>query len=96
MVIQDFYKNPSIKEFIKELREVLLSSKRPPDEIILDETDICNLLHISKRHAADLRKEGKIKYSKDGGKIYYLLAWVLEYISNNQVEIPQNKFNKIT
>ena len=77
-------------EFISEFRNELLLLRKDPETIILDETDLCNLLHISKRHAIDLRKEGKIRYAKDGGKIYYKLSWVLEYIDKFRVDVPEN------
>ncbi len=91
MTSEEFFRTPSAQEFIKELKREILNSKRPPEEIILDETDLCNLLHISKRHAADLRKEGILRYSKIGGKLYYLLSDVLEMIRIYRIEIPINK-----
>jgi hypothetical protein len=87
---EEFFKTPSAQDFFKELRREMLNVKRPPEEIILDETDICELLHISKRHAADLRKEGTLIYSKIGGKLYYVLSDVLEMIKNHRTEIPTN------
>jgi len=87
---EEFFRTPAVQEFIKELKRELLSTKRPPEEIILDETDLCELLHISKRHAADLRKEGVLKYSKVGGKLFYLLSDVLDMIKNYRIDIPTN------
>jgi len=82
-----------LADFVKELKAELLILQKDPETIILDETDLCNLLHISKRHAIDLRKEGKIRYAKDGGKIYYKLSWVLEYIDKFRVDVPENIFS---
>jgi hypothetical protein len=87
-----FFNSPNAQEFIREIREEFQKSQKPPDQIILDETDLCNMLHISKRHAADLRKEGKLKYAKDGGKIYYKLSWVIDYIDNHTIRPPSSKF----
>lgn len=81
-----------LADFVKELKAELLILQKDPETIILDETDLCNLLHISKRHAIDLRKEGKIRYAKDGGKIYYKLSWVLEYIDKYRVDPPTTSF----
>ena len=72
--------NPQVQEMLREIRSVLQTAQRPPDQVILDEVELCEMLHISKRHAADLRAEGKLMYAKDGGKLYYKLSWVLEYI----------------
>ena len=90
MTHEEFFRTPPAQEFIKEIRKEVLSTKRPPEEIILDETQLCELLHISKRHAADLRKEGILKYSKIGGKIYYLLSDVLEMIKKHRIENPSD------
>lgn len=85
---EEFFRTPSAQEFFKELKREILNVKRPPEEIILDETDLCELLHISKRHAADLRKEGILIYSKIGGKLYYILSDVLEMIKKHRAHIP--------
>jgi len=90
-IYKDVFYSEAAQEFLKEIRKEVLSTKRPPEEIILDETQLCELLHISKRHAADLRKEGIIKYSKVGGKLYYLLSDVLDMIKRYQINTPSNK-----
>lgn len=83
---ENFFKHPSYEELIRDFRQELLNNQRPPNEVILDETDFCNLLHISKRHAANLRANRLITYSKSGGKIYYRLSHVLEFIEKNQIK----------
>ena len=80
------------QEFIREIREEFLKSQKPADQIILDETDLCNMLHISKRHAADLRKEGKLKFAIDGGMIYYKQSWVIDYIDQHTIRPPNSRF----
>jgi hypothetical protein len=89
-IYKDVFYSEAAQEFIKEIKSLVLKGQRPPEEIILDETDLCELLHISKRHAADLRKEGVLKYSKVGGKLFYLLSDVLEMIKNYRIDIPTN------
>jgi hypothetical protein len=88
MKSEEFFRSPSAQDFFKELRREMLNVKRPPEEIILDETDLCELLHISKRHAADLRKEGILIYSKIGGKLYYFLSDVLEMVKKHRAQLP--------
>jgi len=83
---ENFFKQPSYEELIRDFRQELINNQRPPNEVILDETDFCNLLHISKRHAANLRANRMITYSKSGGKIYYRLSDVLEFIEKNQIK----------
>ena len=88
------YANPfnscQAQDFLQELRRAVEKAQRSPDQVILDETDLCEMLHISKRHAADLRAEGKLRYAKDGGKLYYKLSWVLDYIDRYAIKIPDS------
>ena len=87
--------NTQVQEMLREIRSVLQTAQRPPDQVILDEVALCEMLHISKRHAADLRAEGKLKYAKDGGKLYYKLSWVLEYIDRYTVTLPASFINDV-
>ncbi len=87
--------NSQVQEILRELQRVLQTAQRPPDQVILDEVALCEMLHISKRHAADLRAERKLKYAKDGGKLYYKLSWVLEYIDKHTVKPPASFINDV-
>jgi hypothetical protein len=87
--------NSQVQEILRELQRVLQTAQRPPDQVILDEVELCEMLHISKRHAADLRAEGKLRYAKDGGKLYYKLSWVLEYIDKYTVKPPASFINDV-
>jgi hypothetical protein len=88
MMRNNIFDSPAAQEFMREFKSEVLKFQRPADQVIIDEVELCSILHISKRHAADLRKEGKIRYSKDGGKLFYKLSWVLEYIDKHRVEPP--------
>ena len=83
---ENFFKSPSAEEFLKELRHEVLKAQRPADQVILDEVDFCKFLKICKRHAANLRASGAITYSKAGGKIYYRLSDVLDFIEKNKIK----------
>jgi hypothetical protein len=87
--------NPQVQEMLREIRSVLQTAQRPPDQVILDEVALCEMLHISKRHAADLRAESKLRYAKDGGKLYYKLSWVLEYIDKFTPKPPKDLLTHI-
>ncbi|MGG9960010.1 helix-turn-helix domain-containing protein [Ferruginibacter sp. SUN106] len=82
----EIFQSTSAQEFFRELRHELYNMQRPPDQVILDEVDFCNFLKISKRHACDLRVEGQITYSKIGGKLYYKLSDILNFIERHQVK----------
>ncbi len=83
---EDFFKLPSVKDFLREIRLEFANAKRPANEIILDEVDFLQTLKISKRQAAKMRAEGVITYAKIGGKIYYRLSEVLAYIERHEIK----------
>lgn len=93
MARNEIFNSPEAQEFIRVLKSEVLKFQRPADQVIIDEVELCNILHISKRHAADLRREGKIKYAKDGGKLFYKLSWILDYIDFYKVEPPHSKLS---
>jgi hypothetical protein len=90
---ENFFKTPSAEEFLRELRHELLKVQRPPDQIILDDFDLCLFLKISKRHSANLRATGAITYSKAGGKLYYRLSDVLFFIDKNEIKSVDRSCN---
>ncbi len=94
--IEEFFKLPAAEEFFKKLQNELLQIHRPANEVILDDLSFCELLHISKRHSANLRASGAITYSKAGGKIYYRLSDALDFIEKNEIKCvnrTRNIFN---
>ncbi|MEI7474825.1 MAG: helix-turn-helix domain-containing protein [bacterium] len=89
---EEFFKLPAAEEFFKKLQNELLQMQRPANEVILDDFDFCKFLKISSRHSANLRKRGKITYSKSGGKIYYRLSNILDFIIKDEIKcIDQNR-----
>jgi hypothetical protein len=70
---------------LEAVKKVLENVNKPPDQVILDDVDLCNFLKISKRTSAYWRERGEITYSKLGGKIYYRLADILSLIKRNEV-----------
>ena len=70
---------------LEAVKKVLENVNKPPDQVILDDVDLCNFLKISKRNSAYWRERGEITYSKLGGKIYYRLADILSLIKRNEV-----------
>ena len=76
---------PELKEFLIEIDDKISKAMRPAEEVILDETDLCNFLKISKRLAAKLRSERLITYYKTGGKLYYKLSDVIKYATTCKI-----------
>lgn len=58
---------------------------RPAEELIVDDVELCEMLHVSKRTAATWRAQRVIKYSLIKGKIYYIYADVLAFIKKYSV-----------
>jgi predicted TIM-barrel fold metal-dependent hydrolase len=75
---------------IDQLLPVIDHLVRPPDQIILDDVQLREMLKMSKRSTAYLREKGLITYSKIGSKIYYLLSDVLLFLKQNEIQ----SFNK--
>lgn len=88
---EEFFKSPSAQEFLRELRYELQKAQRPAEQVILDETDFCVYLKISKRHSANLRASGAITYSKAGGKLYYRLSDILDFIARHEIKSEDKK-----
>lgn len=83
---EDFFKLPTVQEFLREIRQEFTNAKRPANEVLLDESDFIRVLKISKRQAAKMRAEGVITYSKIGSKLYYRLSDIFEYIERFEVK----------
>ena len=62
-----------IKEALAKLTSEIKTMKQssPLDEQWLDNQDLCELLHVSKRTLQNYRDNGIIPFSQIGGKIYY-------------------------
>ena len=64
----------------QEIRKLIEKYARPASEIILDDVDLRNLLKISRRTSLKYRDKDVYKYYKIDGKIFYILAEVIEGI----------------
>ena len=53
------------------------------DDKLLDNQDLCFMLHISKRTLQRYRTEGGLPYLKHGQKIYYKTSDVKEFVNRN-------------
>jgi hypothetical protein len=80
----------SLNQKIDQLLPIVEQMARPPEQIILDDVALREMLKMSKRSTAYLREKGLITYSKIGSKIYYLLSDVLLFLKQNEIQ----SFNK--
>ena len=81
-----------IIERIKSLEQTVLSFAQkhlsPLSEQWLDNQEVIELLHISKRKLQDMRDKGEVPFSKIGAKIYYKASDIekmlnLHYVKTN-------------
>jgi len=70
---------------IDELLPIMEQIARPPDQTILDDVGLRDMLKMSKRSTAYLREKGLITYSKIGSKIYYRLSDILSFLKQNEI-----------
>jgi hypothetical protein len=88
--MEDFKKNLTAREVAEIFRYELHEVKRPAEEVILNDADLCKILKVSKRTTASWRATGVLAYHKVGGIVFYLYADVLEMIKSNRVEALEN------
>ena len=80
-----------IKETLAELASQIKTIKKssPLSEQWLDNQDLCELLHVSKRTLQNYRDNGVIPFSQIGGKIYYKATDVEKLLNKHYVN-PKN------
>src|SRR5690554_8141946 len=57
--------------------------KTPLTDIWIDNQDVCELLHVSKRTLQHYRDSGKLPFSQIGAKIYYKASDVDGFLEDN-------------
>jgi len=82
----DFFRLPQWQELIRNIKYEIAQAQRPPDQIILDDPELCKTLKLSKRTIASLRADKEIAFHTCGRRILYKLSDVLEYVDKNRVE----------
>jgi hypothetical protein len=74
-----------LEQRIQQLDQKIEQIKRPAEEEIIDDVDLCNRLNVSKRTTSTWRELGMIRHSIIRGKIYYFYSDVLQMIQNYAV-----------
>lgn len=85
-LIEKFRSRPEMIEFLKALRWEFFNLQRPAEEIFLDDVDLRKYLKVSARTTATYRSEELIHYSKVGGRVYYKLSEVIQFVDRHRVE----------
>lgn len=76
---------PELAEALLELKEEIKQVSRPPEEKILDDVELREMLKVSKRTTATWRQKGLIKHYRLEGKCFYILSDVLDALKQNTV-----------
>jgi len=58
-------------------------SSTPLSDIWMDNQDVCELLHISKRTLQHYRDSGKLPFSQIGAKIYYKASDIDTFLNDH-------------
>lgn len=63
----------------------------PLADVWMDNQDVCELLHVSKRTLQHYRDSGKIPFSQVGAKIYYKASDIDAFLSEHYSEPGKKK-----
>ena len=74
-----------LDDLIEKVEGIIVDSKRPAEETILNEEEALKVLKVSKRTLATFRAEGLLVYSKVRGVLFYTYADILAMIRSHQV-----------
>jgi hypothetical protein len=82
----------AISETNELLRLILAAINNPPAEKInwRDTPEICRMYNLSKRTIAHYRDSGLLPYSKLGGKVYYHLGDIENYLADHRTRKKQH------
>jgi hypothetical protein len=79
----------STQQELKQLRqqieslEKIVQTKTMLGLLWCDSDDVCKTFHISPRTLRNYRKSGLIPFSKMGGRVYYRISDIYEYLENH-------------
>ncbi len=69
-----------ILSLLEELKKLLQAKNRLNGETLLDNQDLCLLLHLSPRSLQRYRSGGELPFIRIGGKTFYLESEVEKFI----------------
>ncbi len=79
----------SEKELLLELKEKMNQIEQSLHEPVvinrewMEPKEICAVLHIARRTLAEYSRRGYLPYSRLGGRVYYRMADVNDYLSSH-------------
>jgi len=91
MFVNDEYFDKKMQQILDEVREVRKYQKAQngekevfgEGEKIMDNQDLCQMLHVSQRTLNRYRKSGSLPFFKRGQKIHYKASDVKKFVFEN-------------
>lgn len=82
-----------IKSILEKVLEELSTIKKssPLTETWLDNQDVCEMLHVSKRTLQNYRDNGLLPFSQIGAKIYYKASDIEKHLDDHYVNLKISK-----
>jgi hypothetical protein len=73
---------------LEAISTTLIKNKKttPLSDVWMDNQDLCELLHISKRTLQHYRDSGKIPFSQVGAKIYYKAKDIDDFLHSHYLK----------
>lgn len=75
----------AIIERLDKIEKALQLKQKHPEQMWYDNSEICQVLNISKGTAAKWRQKGYLKPKKIDGKFYYLQSDIISLLKNEEV-----------
>ena len=75
-----------LKSSMDEIKKQLTAKEKEPKDKWLDNQEVMQMLHISKRLLQSWRDDGKVNFSQVGAKIYYRESEINNLLEKHQVK----------
>ena len=87
---KEYEHNKDLAGLLKRLCDHFEVAARKPEEIILTEDKVREILNISGRTWKYLKARRQIAFSKIGGRTYVLLSDLLDFVKTYRKEVAKN------
>lgn len=85
-----FISNEEIQEILERLSRIekaVALKQKHPEQVWYDNSELCQVMNISKGTASEWRRKGYVKARQVGNKFYYLQSDIIELLkTNNEAE----------
>ena len=78
----DFFRE--LMKKLEEIKKQLDNLGSEPEELWMDNDQVCGYLNVSKRTLQSYRDRELIKFSQFGSKIWYKFDWIKEFLEKHR------------